>query len=740
MKHLKWLLSLLCASLIIACTTGSEESSNEGNDDTKPETPVKVDELPDGIEIGDKTVQLNNIQLENLIEVDEENSTLTFSATLDEKHTPSKDQILLQYFPTEKLPYGFLGQVTKVTNNGNTIIVETESPMLDEAFEKLCYNYEFDILPESSRALVETDEDGYTYINPEGTLEFPYGSVHANIGVGGKISMLRDMDVNENKNDTKHRLDIKFKANLDANIKASGDGPKKYIPLIKNGINLRVAANAIGIKVVMIPCGVMKASGEAGFKFNGSYEANRSFIISSDADTKQNGTFEDINNNNDASGSSSIGDINAGFYLDGTIFTGAAAKFQLSLFGREDLMMEITPELGTNWTATLPADFTKLGYTSFKDNQITTSIGFGVEASAKVKIAKWEPKWTIPLVSLSFGKQTNYLFPDFKDGTYNINESQTANGSITVERDLFWKNDIAIGQYDANGNIVEVKGSLPYKYQSGFSNPLTASFIHKDEHSYWSVIKWGSDYLKCVELEQLDSYILSKMTITTDAGNPYTYLFEYDDIGRIQKVICVSNEEDNISFTYSKDKIITNEENYPIYYSLNEKGLIKSIIDKYEYTSPDGFVLKYLTQGDYTYSTNNRLASGKHICDTETTICIHQWTNDNLIEATYDDGDKQTYKYNSILNDKTNIDLNHIVIGQFDESGFPIHLEVANWATYYLTAQGYTGPRSKNFVVKDSYEDDETYIFDWVYDSSNVPISCTASGDGEYMKFSFEYK
>lgn len=525
--------------MFAACSGGDDEQSPQPN-----QQPTKVEQLPDGVVLGNETVQLNNIQLESLIEIDEENSTLTFSATLDEKHIPCKDQILLQYFPTEKLPYGFLGQVTKVTNNGNTIIVETETPMLDEAFEKLGYNYEFDILPESSRALVETDEDGYTYINPEGTLEFPYGSVHASIGVGGKISMLRDMDVNENKNDTKHRLDIKFKANLDANIKASGDGPKKYIPLIKNGINLRVAANAIGIKVVMIPCGVMKASGEAGFKFNGSYEANRSFIISSDADTKQNGAFEDIDNNNDASGSSSIGDINAGFYLDGTVFIGAAARFQLRLFGREDLMVEITPELGANLTATLPADFTKLGYTSFKDSQITTSAGFGVDASANVKIAKWEPKWTIPLVSLSLGTRTNYLFPDFKDGTYSINKSQTANGSIIVERDLFWENNIAIGQYDANGNIVEVKGSLPYKYEAGFSNPLTASFIHKDEHSYWSVIKWGSDYLKCVELKEIPPIVGTWKCI---------YETYYDSYGYHEHNI--PEGEDSWGWTFTEDGI-----------------------------------------------------------------------------------------------------------------------------------------------------------------------------------------
>lgn len=539
MKKLHYLLLFVASIMFAACSGGDDEQSPQPN-----QQPTKVEQLPDGVVLGNETVQLNNIQLESLIEIDEENSTLTFSATLDEKHIPCKDQILLQYFPTEKLPYGFLGQVTKVTNNGNTIIVETETPMLDEAFEKLGYNYEFDILPESSRALVETDEDGYTYINPEGTLEFPYGSVHASIGVGGKISMLRDMDVNENKNDTKHRLDIKFKANLDANIKASGDGPKKYIPLIKNGINLRVAANAIGIKVVMIPCGVMKASGEAGFKFNGSYEANRSFIISSDADTKQNGAFEDIDNNNDASGSSSIGDINAGFYLDGTVFIGAAARFQLRLFGREDLMVEITPELGANLTATLPADFTKLGYTSFKDSQITTSAGFGVDASANVKIAKWEPKWTIPLVSLSLGTRTNYLFPDFKDGTYSINKSQTANGSIIVERDLFWENNIAIGQYDANGNIVEVKGSLPYKYEAGFSNPLTASFIHKDEHSYWSVIKWGSDYLKCVELKEIPPIVGTWKCI---------YETYYDSYGYHEHNI--PEGEDSWGWTFTEDGI-----------------------------------------------------------------------------------------------------------------------------------------------------------------------------------------
>lgn len=500
---------LVAGVLLIACADRGEDTpagggnNNSGNaTPEKPnteETPINVEELPEGVDIGADTFQLNNIQLEHIEGVDEDNSTLTFSSDLPAEQIPQKGQIILQYSATDALPYGFLGRVTNVTTVGNNIVVETEAPTLDEAFDKLSFTYDIDIQPENTRA----DDDGYAMFTPSINIPFPIGSVNGGIGVGGKLTVMNDLVTAEDKDVSGYNLDIKLVGDFALNIAKKTKEPLELygtIPLMKNGVEIPTPAKSIGLKLMLVPTIVMRAEGEAGCHLKADFEATRSFrIIRNGSQT----TKEDNEIGNTTPVSSFDGDADMGFYLDGKVFAGVAAKFELTFFGRKEIKVEISPEVGANFSAALEADFAKLGYTAFKDNVITTSVGFGVSASGTFNLFnKWHTEWSLPLVSHKFGEKQFYLFPNFKDGTYSVNENQTAHGTITVERDLFWKNDIAIGQYDADGNKVEVKGSLPYKYEAGFSNPLTASFIHKDDYSYWSVIKWGGDYLKCVELEK----------------------------------------------------------------------------------------------------------------------------------------------------------------------------------------------------------------------------------------------
>lgn len=504
MQRLKFFLMFVASVMLLACSGGEDPTGGGNNnggdtpDKPNPETPITTETLPEGVEIGEETQQLNNIQLGHIETVDEDNSTLTFSSELPAEHIPQKGQILLQYSATDDLPYGFLGRVTNVTTVGNNIIVETEAPALDEAFDKLSFTYDIDIQPENTRA----DDDGYAMFTPSINIPFPIGSVNGGIGVGGKLTVMNDLVTAEDKDVSGYNLDIKLVGDFALNIAKKTKEPLELygtIPLMKNGVEIPTPAKSIGLKLMLVPTIVMRAEGEAGCHLEADFEATRSFrIIRNGSQT----TKEDNEIGNTTPVSSFDGDADMGFYLDGKVFAGVAAKFELTFFGRKEIKVEISPEVGANFGAALEADFAKLGYTAFKDNMITTSVGFGVSASGTFNLFnKWHTEWSLPLVSHKFGEKQFYLFPNFKDGTYSVNESQTAHGTITVERDLFWKNDIAIGQYDADGNRVEVKGSLPYKYEAGFSNPLTASFIHKDDYSYWSVIKFGSDYLKCIELE-----------------------------------------------------------------------------------------------------------------------------------------------------------------------------------------------------------------------------------------------
>ena len=96
MKNLKYLFLLAASILFVACSGDEEDIPNDEKPDSPPQPEIIVENLPDGVEIGEETQQLNNIQLENIENVDEENSTLTFSSALPSDQIPQKGQIILQ--------------------------------------------------------------------------------------------------------------------------------------------------------------------------------------------------------------------------------------------------------------------------------------------------------------------------------------------------------------------------------------------------------------------------------------------------------------------------------------------------------------------------------------------------------------------------------------------------------------------------------------------------------------------
>ena len=496
-------------SLFVACSSGEDENPDNNNPQTPnpPSIDNVEDTLPSGVKIAEDTQPLNNTQHNNLISIDESNSTLTFSSSMDDEQIPREGDIILSYYPTDKLPYGFLGRVTKVTTGGDTIIVETEAPALGEAFEELCFSYDIDIQPDADvrAALVEVDDDGYTMINPEGTLDFPYGSVGGNIGIGGKITVINDLATKEGRDKSAYKVNLKFSAGLNAAIRGKWDNEFPLeIPLLKKGLDIKTAASCIGLKLTMYPSIVARLKGEAGCRLELGFDGTHSFTLSRDGDSS---SVDEDAGNIKTTPSSSYGEFDGDFgaYLDGTLFIGIAAKFEVSLFGRKDIKCDITPEFGQEFSASLQADFAKSGYTVFKDNQVATSFGFNLTASGNVNILdKWEAEWEFALAKFRTPSKKFYLFPEFKNGEYTVDPQNKARGTVEVERDLFCGLNLAIGQYNANGTLLNVDGTYSYKKNIDLSNSyIDGRFIHVNNSTYWAIIQWGDDYLKCVKLKQV---------------------------------------------------------------------------------------------------------------------------------------------------------------------------------------------------------------------------------------------
>ncbi len=505
---------LLLVWLLAACSKTTETETV-----VMPSNPTGTESLSADVELTDETVLINNAQMAFLQAVDEANSTLEFSASLPEEYHPEVGEILLRMAPTEKLPYGFIGRVTEVKEVGGKLVVKTEAPTLAEAFSRLIFEEEIEIKPAESR--VFSYEDGYVLVDP-GTITAKKGgfsaSYHVVAGIGGQLRLVMAFDAKKNRDRFELILETKQKADYELNISVESKGYEKISGDIGGGIEIPSPAKVIGLKVKMQPRWVLKAQGEAALNLSANVQRTQTQRAYRDGIWTK---VEDITPDSNTPFGQITAEADAGVSLEGEIFGGIEAAFELSFLGRDELKVEIAPELGAKLTGELSAELISNGYEAFKDVQVTTAGVFGVSASSKANLFTWEAAWSKPLVEFTFLEQSNYLFPEFTEGKYELKDDGVADGSVQVSRDLFWENDIAIAQYDQGGNLKKVGGQLPYKYAKNFSNPLSAQFMHAEEDSYWSVIKWGGDYLKCRELTGEDELrnILIKLYRDTGGDN-----------------------------------------------------------------------------------------------------------------------------------------------------------------------------------------------------------------------------
>ena len=138
--------------LLGACSKGDGGDLPDPNPDPDDEQP-NIEEMV----LGSNTVAISDDLIQNL--QSEENGVLVFDGALPESEIPQEGQILLSNTPTEQLPYGFLGRVTRVETSAGNYRVETEAVPLFEAFDVLKIDKTVDLIPQDeTRALLKPDE------------------------------------------------------------------------------------------------------------------------------------------------------------------------------------------------------------------------------------------------------------------------------------------------------------------------------------------------------------------------------------------------------------------------------------------------------------------------------------------------------------------------------------------------------------------------------------------------------
>lgn len=570
MKNLKYLFLLAASLLFVACSGGEEEIPNDEKPDSPPQPEIIVENLPDGVKIGEETQQLNNIQLENIENVDEENSTLTLSSALPSDQIPKKGQIILQYSPTEELPYGFLGRVTNVKTNGGKIIVETEAPALDEAFEKLTIKYDMNNIQTMSRA---GDDEGFSidednYLCYKRSLEIEDLGVNCDLSLGVNISSDIVLDTKNNIDKQQYGFGIRAGAIITHEINLEGEKSGNHD--FGNGIRVRLPYASPAIM--------------GAIQFSWATEAKGMLQITNTITS----SFEQVfyvykDGSNIQTSESKVGDANMDIeyspelILKGELFAGLGIRFDLRLFGRKELSVGIGSEIGPNAKAEIDLITNSENlYNELEDDFVTLQGLVKAKAYAQAKLFGFNNEWSKEIGDgLNFWETERYIFPEFKKSTLNISNGK-AECSTSLGRDLLFKNEVGIGQYESDGQLIDKSTPIPYFLEKDFSDPIAKSFTHHDNNTYWTYVKWGEKIIKCKKLGQ---------TIVGIWASP-GYFKYISGANFYDAYICSLHQDgtfDEFTFTYWSKYY----SNYGKYKYDQEKGLLLMYYRYDNYTIPE---------------------------------------------------------------------------------------------------------------------------------------------------------
>lgn len=459
-----------------------------------PETVSGVDAVVPGA----NSIELTASQINAICNSENASAgTLFFDGALAAHERPQVGKIIYSLASTETLPYGFLGRVTRTSDEDGFFRVETEAVPLNEAFDRLKLSFDVDLLPREdvrTRLSVEKDDEGFYCFSQ--SLEVTHESVSADgrLMIGAKLSSEIDASQTQNNGcffvETKLSADVNFKVSMGTDDMRLKIGPPiSFAPASKI-----IAEPVLQLYLCLAP--EAELSLHAGASFAGRTKCgfrfgNSGFTPSTEPIGDGGASFSEFSGT-------------AGVSLDGSVFLGITTAFQLRLFGREDMMVAIEPSCGAELSGSFSLDFGKEGiYESLKDTQIGTACRVRAEAKTEADIFGFHTEWKMPLFDQSFGERTFYLFPSFEHGTIERHDDSRS-ASVEVKRDLLFPSDVGLALYDGDVRI-DTGTPCGYYRESLFDNPLTSTFgglRSNGDYRIWSYVQWGDLFFRAEQLDE----------------------------------------------------------------------------------------------------------------------------------------------------------------------------------------------------------------------------------------------
>ncbi|MBQ7310890.1 MAG: leucine-rich repeat domain-containing protein [Alistipes sp.] len=463
-----------------------------------PEFPDEVEELSENIELAADVVQLNNAQLTFITKIDEENTNISFHSTLPFEYLPKEGQILLQLTPTDKLPYGFAGRVTRVMERDGCYVVETEAPTLIEIFNKLYSDGQMRSL-DGTRALA-TDGEGYYMINHS------IGKVFENKGItlkgsynaGFRPRQRLTIDKAKEQSDILFEFDTKNQTNI--TVVLSPDLSHEGVKDIGKGVILTLTAGGLPIATCLQPYLTLSANANNGVNLDVALKEENTYRIES-----VGGLVPKVQRVKESF--SLVPSCDVSTKISAECFAGVGMRVEFRLFGRADMAIGVGPEVGFKASGEVGVDLVEDGrisnneYELLKDNCATITGAARLSAYADASAFNTK-KWYQTLAEVEFNKKTYYLLPTF-DNAFYTTEYGTVNANATVGRDLLFEVNVGIAAW--NGDKPTYGDAYSYRFEQEFvDNPISDNFSEDDQVEYWTYVKLGGSYVKGVKLKDED--------------------------------------------------------------------------------------------------------------------------------------------------------------------------------------------------------------------------------------------
>lgn len=580
MKFFKSLTNLVLYFLLCV----SIESCIEKDDLVEPKPDPEPTPVEKEYELADNVIELEGDLLKHVTSL--KGDTLVYNSNTPDDALPEVGEIVIVTQPTDVFPYGFLGKVTKISNDGNFYVI-TEPAALDEAFVYLDVKGIYE--------LESTDVEG----EKRASKEFPFeDKFEVQIGdfvkteLELKTKVVLDIDLQVDKRNGKKVRSGHIEINQENHAAFDIGFTFKFLEqegeeIKKLGSGFKVARIIAG-PIIIVPTlqPYLKSEYNGAMDFKWGFETWSEQISSLNFD----GKGWSLNTSKDERGWS----YNAGpeMEMSGSAFLGGGLALEFRFYGNENIKAALNGQFGVEASGEvsvnlddLKNDDEEMFYNQLDDSKVSLALKGGVGLEAGAKIFFIEAKWEHPLYEKTFFESSSYIFPSFSNHSLAY-----ANGgfsaSTNLGRNLLWKQNVGLALYKGDERI-EVSEPVEYKFENDFKerNPLEGIFEdipeeEKGDYSIWSYVKWGDFYIKCKQLTP-------KKKIKRLSANSSVYNFYYtnDKISKIVGEDCIWTfnylDNGNLSVHYS----FSSGESWQTFdYSikLNENGFMKSCKETYK--------------------------------------------------------------------------------------------------------------------------------------------------------------